>query len=238
MLHSCSPAASVAEAEGGGKSRRRGRPARNCIVSFSYLFRIPTACHLFADHFPRPTRSKSPKRSTAQGQGWHFTATRYVQLPWAIHHNRNLSGFPWIATKIRFFVVVLPQKQLHWMKMKQANTWKLQTNQMDICISNPAFKNYTVKQHIVRLSFTFRMSGMLWACWRKPYQRALSSSGAVSIWGALGWPYHLITSCPSLSSARCTFNPCSIQTKGHHLSPFKMPISMNVWSARKMQMTM
>ena len=94
LIHSCSAAASVAEAEGGGKSRRRVRPARNCIVSFSYLFRIPTACHLFADHFPRPTRSKSPKRSTAQGQGSHFTATRYVQLPWAIHHNRNLSGFP------------------------------------------------------------------------------------------------------------------------------------------------
>ena len=100
MIHSCSPAALAAGVEGGGKSRRRKRPTRNCILlSFSYLFPIPTASHLSAHHFPRPTRSKSPKRWTAQGQGSHFTATGYVQLPWAIHHNRNLAGFPHKSTK-------------------------------------------------------------------------------------------------------------------------------------------
>ena len=103
MIHSCSPAALAADVEGGGKSRRRRRPTRNCILLyFSYLFPIPTASPLSAHHFPRPTRSKSPKRWTAQGQGSHFTATGYVQLPWAIHHNRNLSGFPHKSTKIGF----------------------------------------------------------------------------------------------------------------------------------------
>ena len=54
MISSCNPAASAADSEGGGKRSRRRSPARTCIVPFSYLSRIPTASHLFADHFQGP----------------------------------------------------------------------------------------------------------------------------------------------------------------------------------------
>ena len=54
MISSCNPAASADDSEGGGKRSRRRSPARTCIVPFSYLSRIPTASHLFADHFQGP----------------------------------------------------------------------------------------------------------------------------------------------------------------------------------------
>ena len=117
MIHSCSPAALAAEAEGGGRSRRRRSPTRSCILlSFSYLFPIPTASHLSPHHFPRSARSKSPKRWTAQGQGSHFTATGYVHLPWAIHHNRNLSGFPHKSTKKDSVCFPLKLEYIHFSK--------------------------------------------------------------------------------------------------------------------------
>ena len=54
MISSCNPAASADDSEGGGKRSRRRSPARTCIVPFSYLSQIPTASHLFADHFQGP----------------------------------------------------------------------------------------------------------------------------------------------------------------------------------------
>ena len=205
LIHSCNPSALTADAEGGGKSRRRRKPARNCIlVSFSYLFQIPTASHLFAHHFPRPTRSKSPKRSTAQGQGSHFTATGYVQLPWAIHHTRNLSGFPLKPIKIRF-CLVFPWK---WCYQCRWAEWKWNEPKLVRCTvakRKYILKLYSYTAHFVKWVFinNLRPCRCVACCgcpgWRKPYQRALSSSWPVTVWGALVWPYHLITSQPPSS---------------------------------------
>ena len=205
LIHSCNPSALTADAEGGGKSRRRRKPARNCIlVSFSYLFQIPTASHLFAHHFPRPTRSKSPKRSTAQGQGSHFTATGYVQLPWAIHHTRNLSGFPLKPIKIRF-CLVFPWK---WCYQCRWAEWKWNEPKLVRCTvakQKYILKLYSYTAHFVKWVFinNLRPCRCVACCgcpgWRKPYQRALSSSWPVTVWGALVWPYHLITSQPPSS---------------------------------------
>ena len=46
LIHSCNPAVLVAASEGGGGSRRRRKPARNRIVSLSYLFPIQTVTKL------------------------------------------------------------------------------------------------------------------------------------------------------------------------------------------------
>ena len=95
MISSCNPAASADDSEGGGKRSRRRSPARTCIVPFSYLSRIPTASHLFADHFQGPQGLKGG--GPGEGKVSQFTATRYVQAPWAIQQSAIIGfrqGFP------------------------------------------------------------------------------------------------------------------------------------------------
>ena len=92
LIHSCNPAVLVAASEGGGGSRRRRKPARNRIVSLSYLFPIQTVTKLLTTS----QGLKAPWGRPPKGKGLTLLRQDTCSCPGpsTIHHNRNLSGFP------------------------------------------------------------------------------------------------------------------------------------------------